>query len=162
MIQFQSALSNLNKCPVRGEYKVWVYHHYIAPSFHFHLAVNVLVQSTLKKLEALATKKLKNWLNLPRNATRAILYQPKVLNCLQVTFMYKKASLDYLIAIEGSSDRVINELQPLMDSQSTQHNLGLPSDCFDLLEAGRQSTSITGMIISTLYQFRGNFLILFH
>ena len=141
--KFKAALSNLNKRPIRGEYKVWVYHHYLAPSIHFHLAVNVFAQTTLKKLEALATKMHRKWLNLPRNATRsrAILYHPKVLNCPQVTFMYKKASLDYLIAIEGSTDHVIKELQPMLDSQSTQHNLGLPSDCFDLLEAGRHSVS---------------------
>ena len=45
----------------------------------------------------------------------------------------------------------------MLDSQSTQHNLGLPSDCFDLFEAGRQSVS-TIPALKRHCQFAGEFL----
>ena len=99
--KFQSVLRNLSKRPIRGEYKLWIYRHHIAPSFNFQWSINALSKSTLTKLESVSTKCLKKWLNLPRNATRAILYHPEVLNCPQVTFQYEKASLSFLVAIYG-------------------------------------------------------------
>ena len=45
------------------------------------------------------------------------------------------------MAIEGSTDRLVSELLPLLDSQKMQQRLGFPSECFNILEAGRQSVS---------------------
>ena len=132
---------NLNKRPIREEYKLWIYKHYLAPSLNFHLAINVISQSKLSKLEAFATKMIKKWLNLPRCATRAILYHTKVLNCPQLSFLYSKTSLGYLVAIEGSTDIVVSELTPLLDSPTTQKHLGFPPSCFNILEEGRRSVS---------------------
>ena len=84
---------------------------YLAPSINFHLVTNTFPQSTLGKLEWLATRMLKKWLKLPCNATFAILYHPKVLNCSQPTFQYKKASLSYITETKlqtGSEDLQTN------------------------------------------------------
>ena len=47
-----------------------IYHHYLAPSFHYFLAVNQTSTARIQKLEAVATRKMKKWLNLPENATQ--------------------------------------------------------------------------------------------
>ena len=78
--RFESSLLALESRPIRGEYKLWIYQHYLAPSFHFYLTVNPTSSMSIKKLEAMATKSIKKWLKLRRNATQAILYHPKVLN----------------------------------------------------------------------------------
>ena len=92
---------------------MWIYRNYMAPSINFHLAVDAISRSSLHKMEELATKMLKRWLG------KAILYHPGVLKCPQVSFMYKKSSLSYLVAIEGSSDNLVAELIPLLDSEVT-------------------------------------------
>ena len=38
--RFESSLRALESRPIRGEYKLWIYQHYLAPSFHFYLTVN--------------------------------------------------------------------------------------------------------------------------
>ena len=77
---FRASLQALNARPICGEYKLWIYQHYLAPSTHFYLAVNPTSANAIKKIEASATKALKKWLKLPRNATQATLYHPEVLN----------------------------------------------------------------------------------
>jgi len=37
--KFESSLLALDSRPIRGEYKLWIYQHYLAPSFHFFLSV---------------------------------------------------------------------------------------------------------------------------
>ena len=44
---------------IRGEFKVWIYHHYLAPSFHYFLAVNQTSTTRIQNLEAVATRKMK-------------------------------------------------------------------------------------------------------
>ena len=141
LAKFKSSITQLDKRPIRGEYKLWIYRHYLAPSLNFFLAINTITKHVLTKMEAMATKMLKKWLNLPRNATKAILYHPSLLNCPQVSYLYLKASLGYLAALESSNDSTITELLPLLDSKKLRRSLGFPSECFDILEAGRNSVS---------------------
>ena len=69
--KFESALRALRSKPIHGEYKHWVYQYYLAPSFHFYLAVNTTSSTSIKQMEAMATKAIKKWLKLPRNVTQA-------------------------------------------------------------------------------------------
>ena len=140
---FKTAITNLDKRPIRGEYKLWIYQHYIATSLNFQLTVNRLPKTFLKKLEDLGTKKLKKWLHLPKSATRAILYHPQVLSCPQISVLYKKAKLSYLVAIEASADEAIKELHLLINnSPNIRDALGFSQDCLSVIEAGKKSTAI--------------------
>ena len=56
---FRASLQALDARPIRGEYKLWIYQHYLAPSTHFYLAVNPTSANAIKKTEACATKALK-------------------------------------------------------------------------------------------------------
>lgn len=62
-----TSLKATNSTPVRGEDKSWIYQNYLAPSFYYY-------DTTIKKLEASATRIIKKWLKLLRNATQAVLY----------------------------------------------------------------------------------------
>ena len=53
-------LSNLDKCSVRGEYKVAIYSRYVMPALRFHLSVHTVHQTHLDKLDHL---KQRNTLN---------------------------------------------------------------------------------------------------
>ena len=78
---------------IRGEFKVWIYHHYLALSFHYFLAVNQTSTTRIQNLEAVATRKMKKWLNLPRNATQVLLYHPKVMKIHQLSIIKLKAKI---------------------------------------------------------------------
>lgn len=72
-------LQRINDCPVRGDYKIWIYRNYLVPSIYFQLSVNKFSKSFISKLQGKVTKYLKQWLRLPRCSTLAILFHPDVL-----------------------------------------------------------------------------------
>ena len=78
--QFIPHLQQLDKAPVIGEYKVWMYRRYVIPSLHYDLAVNGILVSISKKLNSLATRYIKKWLGLTRSTTVAVIHHPSVLN----------------------------------------------------------------------------------
>ena len=88
--------------------------------------VNSTTSSSVHKMEALATKALKKWMKLPRNATQAILYHPDVLNVPSCDSLKTKAKLSFLVAIDHSTDHLIQELKPLLPSLSFKMDLTSP------------------------------------
>ena len=61
-----SALKRIDERPIRGEYKVWIWKNYLAPSLHFQLMVQLLKKESVRKIQGKVTKFLKSWLNLPK------------------------------------------------------------------------------------------------
>ena len=60
--RFTTLLSKMSLWP---EYKVWIYRNYILSIIYFHLTLDCVGPSTITKMENLATKYLKRWLQLP-------------------------------------------------------------------------------------------------
>ena len=52
----------------------------------FPVAVDNLTSTSIKKMNALATKCIKNWLELTRSTTVAVLHLPDILDLLHLTF----------------------------------------------------------------------------
>jgi len=104
-----SLLSATDSLCVRGEYKLWIYRNYIVSLLHFHLGVDAVSNRTVSQLESTATRYLKKWLNLPRSATRAILYYPGV-GCPSITHISREAKLSLLSCVSSSSDLRLQEL----------------------------------------------------
>ena len=100
--KFKEAIEKIDTKHIRGEFKVWIYHHYLAPSFHYFLAVNQTSTTRIQNLEAVATRKMKKWLNLPRNATQVLLYHPEVMKIPQLSTIKLKAKLTNLTAVMKS------------------------------------------------------------
>ena len=74
------ALKLTNQRPVWGEYKVWIYKNYLAPSLFFLLSVDSIPDVVIRSLQASATRLIKKWLNLPWCAIPAAIFHPEVLN----------------------------------------------------------------------------------
>ena len=143
---FRTSLQALDTRPIRGEYKLWIYKHYLAPSTHFYLAVNPTSITAIKKVEAFATKALKKWLKLPRNATQATLYHPKVLNMPHYSSLKVKAKLSFLVAIDQSTDQLIQELKPLLSVPIIRKGLDIPPKCSSILDRAKESiTTLPGI-----------------
>ena len=92
-------LSAINMLPIRGEYKLWLYHNYI----------DAITKSAITKLENLATRYLKKWLRLPRSATRAILYYPGVC-CPSISQVSQEAKLSLLSCVSATGDPQLQQL----------------------------------------------------
>ena len=77
--RFLDMLEKVNKAPLRGKYKLWIYKRFVVPSFHFLLAVDLITKSTVSKFQGCAMKCIKSWLVSPCSGSY---YQ---IHCLQVS-----------------------------------------------------------------------------
>ena len=102
-------LSATDLLPIRGEYKLWIYRNYIISLLRFRLCVDAITNHTIKKLESTVTRYLKKWLQLPRNATRVILYYPGIC-CPSVSLVSREAKLSLLSCVSTSADSRLQEL----------------------------------------------------
>ena len=69
--KFSLALKSIDRRPIRGEYKVWIFRNYVVPSSRFLLTVDPISDNGIRSIQSTA---IKRWLKLPRNATQAILF----------------------------------------------------------------------------------------
>ena len=132
-----NALGEIDKQPIRGEYKCWILKHYLAPSLHFYLAIDDIPEETIKRLQTRVNKIVKKWLNLPRSATLATVYHPSVLAMPFFPHARLKAKVDYLRAISTSQDPLLCELSQSLSTQNLP--MSIPSPSFDILQAARDS-----------------------
>ena len=102
-------LTATDQLPIRGEYKMWIYRNYIISLLRFHLCVDAVSSCSISKLESIATRFLKKWLNLPRSATRVILYYPGVC-CPSISHVSREAKLSLLACVSASADQRLQEL----------------------------------------------------
>ncbi len=92
------ALDEIDKRPIRGEYKVWIYKSYLVPSLTFNLTVERIPKSAISKLQTRATCLIKRWLNVPRCATLVSLFHPEVTNLPYLSHTHEKAKLRLLVS----------------------------------------------------------------
>ena len=108
-------LQKIDDRPIRGEMKVWILRHYLIPSTHFHLMVNLIQPSTIATLENTIARFVKKWLQLPRNATRAVIHHPTVTNVPSLGAVMMKAKLSLLVSLHYSSDPAIIEMNNILN-----------------------------------------------
>ena len=103
-----SLLSATDSLQIRGEYKLWIYRNYIILLLRFTLCVDSVSVSTISQLESTATRYLKKWLNLPRSASRVLLYYPGIC-CPSIMQVSREAKLNLLSCVSASSDSRLQE-----------------------------------------------------
>ena len=97
---------------ILGEFKVWIYQNYFAPSIHFILCVSVITPSQLASIQRQVTRFLKSWLNLPRCVTLASIFYPKSLGIKHLPRFHELVQLTPVQTVEFSLD-------PLVQNSST-------------------------------------------
>ena len=112
--RFTALLSKVDQMSLQPEYKVWIYRNYILSIIRFHLTVDCVGPSTITRMENLATRYLKQWLRLPRSATRVILYYPGVCSP-SISLTVKNCKLSLLANVSQSSDPALQELVLQLD-----------------------------------------------
>ena len=81
-------LENIEKSAVRNEFKLWIYKHYFLPSVRFILTVHDLTKTDQTKLDALCTKYVKKWTELPPCATNPIVHMKTGLDIMSIPHVY--------------------------------------------------------------------------
>ena len=102
-----------------------MYRRYVIPSLHYELCVNGTTLSISKKLNSLAIRYLKKWLDLCRSTTVAVNHSPAVLNIPTLENWSTSAKISYLAAVAVSPDPMIQEIAGI--ALSNQFVLALES-----------------------------------
>ena len=106
----EEKLSNLEKCSVRGEYKVKIYSRYIMPSLRFHFSVHNIHQTHLDKLDHLARRYLKTWLKFPSNGVSDIsIFHPYMLGVKPPSQVYLEGHAGNYLNSRVRGDPVVQE-----------------------------------------------------
>ena len=129
---FQQKLESLDQVRVRGEYKLWVYKRYLVTSFHFVMAVDPIPDSSIKKMQAAALRKIKQWLNLPRCFTSSALHHQNVINIPALSDLRTKAKLTFLASISTSQDPLIEEILLILSNEEYCKNHRIQPSSVDL------------------------------
>ena len=112
-----SSIENLDKRPIRGEFKAWIYKFYLVPSIQFSLMIDQITIIAISKIQRKITCYLKKWLGLPRCATLATLFHPKLTNLPYLPHAHQKAKARFLAAsILSPTDFSLQEMKSLITS----------------------------------------------
>ena len=79
--EFSRQLHSLDLSPIGGEFKLWIYRRFMVSCSHFHLALDTIPASTLKKMQANAMRRVRNdW------ASQEVLQQPSSITPMSSTY----------------------------------------------------------------------------
>ena len=104
MISFLEKLDSLDTSPIRGEYKLWILRRFLIPLFHFILSVDVILDSSIKKVQSQCTRKIKSWLGLTKGVTNAVIHHPNVIDIPTISEYRTKAKLILYCYFRGPND----------------------------------------------------------
>ena len=128
---------------------MWIYKCYLVPSFHFVMAVDPIPVTAIKKIQAGALRRIKQWLNLPRCFTTFALHHPNVIDIPSLSELRSKVKLTFLAAISMSQDPVIEEILSILTDEEYCKNQKIHSSDVDLLLKARSSiTTISSKTLS--------------
>jgi len=57
MNSFLEKLASLDASPIQGVYKLWILHRFLIPSFYVVLSTDVILESSIKKVQSQCTRK---------------------------------------------------------------------------------------------------------
>ena len=153
-----SALNQINQRPIRGEYKAWIYKFYPVLSLFFNLTVDHIPKSTINKPQTRASSFLKCWLNIPKCATLASLFNPEVAKFPHLPHVHEKAKLRLLASVHVSKDLNLKEMQSLISDPALGKRECIPPGCLNILPAHPPSTPPTVSVRSLMNSFNNTLI----
>ena len=139
LADFSTCLDKLDRCPIRGEFKTWIYKHFLV---QFQMSVNAIPSGIIRNMQALGLRKLKRWLGVTRSSTAAILHHPSVLGIPALDDFSLKSKLIFLAAISSFKDPFINEITSLISEIHFCYSRRVPAMACTLLQLTCQSVNI--------------------
>ena len=110
-------LTLLDKCVLTGVMKCWCYNHLILPRIQWQLMIYDIAVSFVKRLETVVSRFLRKWLGVSRNLSTVALYCKQAilqLPLVGLTETVKKTSVNSLLQLRASSDKVVKQVEPVV------------------------------------------------
>ena len=102
-------LQNIDNSSLRGEYKMKIYSRYALISMRYHLSVHDIHKTHLNKLDDIARKYLKKWLNIPSHGASDIsLFHPYVMGLKTPSQLYHEGHAGNYTIMRLKGDQVVN------------------------------------------------------
>ena len=102
-------LQNIDNSSLRGEYKVKIYSRYALISMRYHLSVHDIHKTHLDKLDDIARKYLKKWLNIPSHGASDIsIFHPYVLGLKTPSQLYHEGHAGNYTIMRLKGDEIVN------------------------------------------------------
>ena len=111
----------------------------MVPSSRFLLTADPIYDNGIRSIQSTATKFIKKWLRLPRNATQAILLHPEALNCPHLPTERLKAKVFQLATISTSCDTMMQEINFNLSTLSFVKALLIPIEAVNILHSVQSS-----------------------
>ena len=98
--KLKTKLENIDSCTLRGEYKLNIYSRYALPSIRFFFSVHHIHKTHMDKLDNIARKFLKKWLNIQtKGVSHTSMFHPYMLGLKTPSHIYKEAHAETYVAI---------------------------------------------------------------
>ena len=108
-LKLKTKLENIDACTLRGEYKVNIYSRFALPSIRFYFSVHHIHKTHMDKLDNIARKFLKKWLNIQTNGVSdASMFHPYMLGLKTPSHIYKEAHAGTYVAMRLKGDKIVN------------------------------------------------------
>ena len=141
----EKKLQNIDKCSLRGENKLKIYSNYALISMRYHLSVHDVHKTHLEKLDSIAKKYLKKWLNIPSHgATDIAIFHPYLLSVKTPSQLYMEGHAGNYTLMRIKGDEIVNHtLDSRLERESswTQKSSTIVQ-CHRLLEQNIQNDKI--------------------
>ena len=112
---------------------------FLIPSFH--LAVDVIPDSSIKKAQSQCTRRIKSWLGLTKGVTNAVIHHPNVIDIPTISEYRTKTKLTFLSSILTSNDLMITEISELLLDQDLTRSQRVPSEVNQVLVLAKNPPS---------------------
>lgn len=118
--KIKAMLDNIDSSLVRSEYKLNVYVKYVLSSVKFALTVHDFTKTQVVDLDALSTRYIKKWLNIPpHGATSAILFSKHGLAIPQLSAVYAEChGTSIAHCLTRADERVASAVQHKLDREA--------------------------------------------
>ena len=104
-----SQVLSLNSSPIRGEYKVYILHHFILRNAQFYLAVDNFSQSQLGRIQRTLTRFIRKWLHLPPCLSKVILFHKDGLGLKSLPSYEEEVKIGFFTRVMSSADPSVSE-----------------------------------------------------
>ena len=143
--KFNKKLQNIDNSYLRGEYKLNLYSRYALISMRYHLSVHDIHKTHLDKLDSIARKYLKKWLNIPSHGASDIsIFHPYLLNVKTPSQLYLEGHAGNYTMMRIKGDRIVNHtLDSRLERESSWTNKSLTIvSCQQILELNIQNDTV--------------------
>ena len=104
--------------------------------------MDVIPDSSIKKVQSHCTRKIKSWLGLTRGVTNAVIHHPNAIDIPAISEYHTKAKLTFLSSILTLEDTMITEISKLLLHQGLTRSQHIPSEVNQILALATNSISI--------------------